>query len=293
MNDKPLHCASYHCLDEQLLLYADGELPLLDSVRIRAHLAVCSECSVRMAKIESALSGLAQLSLQSHEPAMDASGPRALLKARLAELGRGSHTGPRRQLRYARGLAYACALILLVATGVAVLRHQTAARPGGYSRLLPDPAFTPGATREVSLADLCSAEDDDVVRSVPAPLQRRILEEYGIRDIPATEFEVDYLITPGLGGSEDVRNLWPQPHFNTTWNSYVKDQLEDRLHHMVCERKIPLSEAQREISSNWIAAYKKYFRTEQPLATGSLSKISEISYPSDARPILLLLIGGL
>ena len=141
--------------------------------------------------------------------------------------------------------------------------------------MLPDPAFTPGATREVALSDLCSADSDDVVRNVPRALQQKVFQEYGLHGVPASEFEVDYLITPGLGGSDDVRNLWPQPHFNTTWNSYVKDQLEDRLHHMVCEHKVSLNEAQQEIASNWIAAYKKYFRTDQPLANPMQAALPE------------------
>jgi len=50
----------------------------------------------------------------------------------------------------------------------------------------------------------------------------------------------------------------------------VKDQLEDHLHRMVCERKLGFEEAQRDIASNWIEAYKEYFHTEQPLAAHGL-----------------------
>jgi len=258
--------ASFHCSDEQLLLYVDSELPFLESTRVHAHLATCAECKDRAAKIESAIAGFTEAHLHANAPAMDASGPRALLKARLAETASNSQLGSRRQIQYARTLAYACALVLAIAGSFAILRHPAAARFSGYSRMLPDPGFTPGATRQVALADLCAADSDDVVRSVPSSLQEKIFQEYGIRGVPAAEFEVDYLITPGLGGSDDLRNLWPEPHSNTMWNSYVKDQLEDHLHRMVCERKIPLDEAQHEIASNWISAYKKYFRTEQPLA---------------------------
>jgi hypothetical protein len=271
MSYKLFHRDSSHCPDEQLLLHVDGELSLLDSLRVRAHLAACSECRARRAKIESALSGFSKARPYFHGPAMDVSGPRALLTARLAELARDPQLGSRIHLRYARALAYACALVLLVASGFAVLRQSTTARLNGDLRLLPDPGITPGATREVALADLCSADSDEVVRSVPSSLQEKILQEYGIHGVPAAEFEVDYLITPGLGGSDDVRNLWPEPHSNTVWNSYVKDQLEDRLHHMVCERKITLNEAQREIASNWIEAYKKYFNTQEPRARVSPS----------------------
>jgi hypothetical protein len=68
-----------------------------------------------------------------------------------------------------------------------------------------------------------------------------------------------------LGGSSDIRNLWPEPYASTLWNAHVKDALEDRLHEMVCNGTIDLHTAQREIASNWIAAYKKYFHAEKPL----------------------------
>jgi hypothetical protein len=207
---------------------------------------------------------------------MDASGPHSQLRARLAELADGETAGSSRsfwvQQSFARGLAFTCALVLLAITGIVVLRQEGARHSGVYSRLLPDPSFTPGATRSVALEEICKVDRDDVVRSVPAPLREKVFQEYGMANAPATEFEVDYLITPGLGGADDVRNLWPEPRSNTDWNSYVKDQLEDRLHRMVCGREIPLAEAQREIAGNWIAAYKKYFHTDQPLGnlTGSV-----------------------
>jgi hypothetical protein len=34
---------------------------------------------------------------------------------------------------------------------------------------------------------------------------------------------------------------------------------------MVCAGSLDLTQAQKEIAENWIAAYKKYFHTEQPL----------------------------
>src|ERR1700756_2628001 len=38
----------------------------------------------------------------------------------------------------------------------------------------------------------------------------------------------------------------------------VKDRLEDRLHALVISRKLDLKTTQREIATDWIAAYKKY-----------------------------------
>ncbi|HEX4321748.1 MAG TPA: zf-HC2 domain-containing protein [Acidobacteriaceae bacterium] len=263
MSTNPLHRDAFHCSDEQLLFHADRELSLFQSLRVRAHLASCAQCRARGAKIEAAIAGLR---IPSNASAIEVSGPRALLKARLAILSQDSQGNPRFNVRYARSVAYAFALILLVAGGFTFLRHQPSASSSAYNRMLPDPSFTPGATRAVALSDLCSAGSEDVVENIPGALQQKVFQEYGVRGVPASEFEVDYLITPGLGGSGDVRNLWPQPHFNLIWNSYVKDQLEDHLHDMVCSRQLSLGQAQQDIASNWITAYKKYFRTAQPLA---------------------------
>jgi hypothetical protein len=95
-------------------------------------------------------------------------------------------------------------------------------------------------------------------------LQRRVFEEYGIRNAQLDAYEVDYLITPELGGASDIRNLWPQPYSSTVWNARVKDALEQRLHQMVCDGQLDLATAQHDIATNWIAAYKKYFNSSRP-----------------------------
>jgi len=42
------------------------------------------------------------------------------------------------------------------------------------------------------------------------------------------------------------------------WNARVKDQLEQRLHELVCSGKLDLATAQHDIAVDWIAAYRKY-----------------------------------
>ena len=76
-------------------------------------------------------------------------------------------------------------------------------------------------------------------------------------------YEVDYLIAPGLGGTADIHNLWPEPYSSDAWNARVKDELEEYLHQSVCAGKVDLRTAQSDISHDWIAAYKKYFRNRR------------------------------
>jgi hypothetical protein len=110
------------------------------------------------------------------------------------------------------------------------------------------------------------AEPNTRNKVVPVALQRKVFEEYGIAGAESRAYELDYLVTPALGGADDIHNLWPHSYSATEWNAQVKDALEDRLREMVCEGSLDLAEAQREIAENWIAAYKKYFHTDKPLA---------------------------
>jgi hypothetical protein len=71
--------------------------------------------------------------------------------------------------------------------------------------------------------------------------------------------EIDHLISLEIGGANDEKNLWPQP-YQGTWNAHLKDQLEKHFQKMICANQIPLAEAQKEISTNWIEAYKKYIQ---------------------------------
>lgn len=266
---------SFHIPDEDLVLAADNELPARRAAEVRAHLGTCWNCRARMAELEAMIVDFVHATRESETEIPLIDGPRALLKARMTGL---EPTPARRpSYRYVPRLAYAAALVLLVAGGAFLLRRQ---RPSpvspsdSYAMLLPNPSLTPGATQPVTLSAMCSSDHDEVVRYVPARVSEAVFREYGISNAPASEYEVDYLITPGLGGADDIRNLWPEPH-NDVWNSYVKDQLEDRLHTMVCSRHMSLATAQQEIAANWISAYKHYFHTKTPVSKRAIATRSK------------------
>ena len=98
-------------------------------------------------------------------------------------------------------------------------------------------------------------------------VRQAVLRDYRMEDVPAHEYELDYLITPELGGSGDRLNLWPERYGARVWNARVKDELEHLLPQLVCRGQVDLATAQRDIAANWIAAYKKYFHTDRPVGT--------------------------
>lgn len=72
------------------------------------------------------------------------------------------------------------------------------------------------------------------------------------------DYEEDHLISLELGGNPtSENNLWPEPYAGT-YGARVKDQVEDKLHRMVCANQISLAQAQQEISANWWTAHQKY-----------------------------------
>jgi hypothetical protein len=244
-----------HVSDQELVLAADGELNPRRDAQVRAHLAACWQCRTRLRGLEGAIAGFVHLHSATLDPQVPpAAGARAMLKAQLAVIADQSGT------RRAGLLASPWPTVAGLAAAVLLLVYVAIPKRGEGA--VPSQKLTPGAVRNVMKAEVCSTNVHAFV--IPVALQRRVFEEYGIRNAPPNAYEVDYLITPELGGAADIRNLWPEPYSATVWNAHVKDQLEDRLHQMVCDGQLDLATAQHDISTNWIAAYKKYFHTNVP-----------------------------
>jgi hypothetical protein len=283
----------HHLSDEKLLLYADGEVPFGQALSIRTHLTSCWECRAKLAKIEGAIVSF----VRAYHSGLDDSiqpidGPRALLKAQVALLSEKRRPVLAVPLRVALGASlpvYLAVASVLLIVGTFVLSESLWVHPSrsanmSYPADLPNPALTPGGTRAVKLSEVCSSPHDEVIRKVSPSVRQAVFSEYGLVGASASDYEIDHLVTPGLGGSDDIRNLWPEPHNQIEWNSYVKDQLEDHLHHLVCTGQISLSTAQKDIEGNWISAYESYFNTDRPLlpysSTATLNPGTPIARPA-------------
>lgn len=262
-----------HLSDKELLLAVDNELGRR-ARRVRAHLDACAFCRMKAAQAESVLVEWTQAERnrldKAFRPITEA---RALLRTRLAESSTGRATFFARCSMWSRLLPASLAMITL-ATLLVMISVHALRQPLGMSTtqllqpadrsILPNPALTPGSARKASLQQVCLMPHDEVIKAVSPAERQRVFAEYGIPTADANKYEVDYLITPGLGGDDNIRNLWPEPYGRKQWNAHTKDILEERLHEMVCRRQIDLSVAQAAIATNWIAAFQKYVQSASP-----------------------------
>jgi len=249
---------NFHISELDLLMAADRELPARKAAEIHRHLEECWMCRTRMKEIEDSIADFMHAYRQDTDaqlPPPQAS--RALLKAQLGQL---VEERPSKFVFSRAGAVYAsCALVFFLVLAASVLHISQR-----DERLLPNHKLTPGATRNVSEADICTAPLSRLP-GISSATARLVFDEYGIGDPQPHGYELDYLIDPELGGSTDARNLWPQP-YSVTWNARLKDALEDHLHAMVCANQLTLTTAQQDISTDWIEAYKRYFHTDAPIA---------------------------
>ena len=289
-----------HLTDDELLLLDDPEaLGGLREGEAKRHVAACASCAARRTRLAGRLAEVAAIWRESPDAdegpdAHVAAGQewahrsaRARLCAALDVQAAHTATGWRRLAgalgpAAPAGAAALVALALVIALGVRdsagpddpERAATTQAPPDGPDehrrdaeaiavRLLPDRHLTPGAVRPVTTVETCKG-DGPAGPAAAAGVPRQVFARYGIDYRRAPEYELDFLITPELGGAAEARNLWPQPYGATVWNAYVKDELERHLSRMVCGGALDLATAQRALATDWIEAYRRYFDTSRP-----------------------------
>ncbi|MBV9390031.1 MAG: HNH endonuclease [Chroococcidiopsidaceae cyanobacterium CP_BM_ER_R8_30] len=145
------------------------------------------------------------------------------------------------------------AIVLVLVLGVCTIAVADQTSP-----YLPDPQLTPGSVfADVSQQEICQPGYTKSVRAVSSEEKQQVYREYGISNRRPREYTIDHLIPLELGGSNEIRNLWPEPNQGPN-NAHDKDELENVLHEQVCAGNIPLEQAQQEIQSNWTSAYQQY-----------------------------------
>ena len=129
---------------------------------------------------------------------------------------------------------------------------------------LPDPACSPGAVLTTNVKTICTVGYTKTVRDVSLATRKKVFSEYGIPYSQSVNYEVDHIISLELGGSNDISNLFPES-YTIKDNARVKDVFENYLHKQVCNGSMTITEAQKEISSDWLTYYNaKYNPTKTP-----------------------------
>ena len=191
MQSEDLHLSDKHLSDQEMLLAADGELSTRQAAQVHSHLAECWACRARMAEIEETIADFARAHRQTLDPQLPPiAGPRALLRAQLAEL-----VSKREAILRAggystftsgiRAAAFLCAVVLVATVVGRIFVHHSTLRGANsivaaFERgALPDRSLTPGATRRVAISDVCSMAHEQVVGEVSVSSAPRSLS--GVR----------------------------------------------------------------------------------------------------------------
>jgi hypothetical protein len=125
----------------------------------------------------------------------------------------------------------------------------------------PDRRCSPGAYySRLTRAVICaSGFRTGSIRNVPQQEKVAVERDYGMRaGYYGRSIEIDHIVSLELGGSNNIANLFPEPGSSAA-NYHRKDQLENRLHDMVCAGTITLRTAQRGIARDWEALYRRVF----------------------------------
>ena len=120
----------------------------------------------------------------------------------------------------------------------------------------PDRTKTPGV--------LCTEDDPDFSeyrypehipyceRNVDQSKKQKVADEYGIPKSDWSKYEFDHLIPLGIGGSSDIRNIWPQPKVE----ALEKDKVEQQVFNGMQSGKMTQAEAVKMIW-DWIDEHYK------------------------------------
>jgi len=129
---------------------------------------------------------------------------------------------------------------------------------------LPDPTLTPGdANPKLTDAVLrAPGFHTGPYRHVPLGEKRAVFKAYGIPWSTHAKYEVDHFWSLEVGGSNDIKNLWPEPyHLNVQGKDLgarTKDKIEDKLGALVRSGKMTGADARLLIAHDWTIAYIKF-----------------------------------
>jgi hypothetical protein len=126
----------------------------------------------------------------------------------------------------------------------------------GYCHLrgsLPDKKCTPGVVSTRDRAVVCAAGFRPPVPGRPS--ENKVFRDYGIPRSRRARYRVLALIPLRLGGSEQLRNLWPLALARHPGVA-EKQQLDLTLRRLACGGRMTIAAADRTVATDWVSAYR-------------------------------------
>lgn len=144
-------------------------------------------------------------------------------------------------------LAALVAGVSLMAMGILIVCWRPA---------MPDPDITPGHVVSSDPQAVCGRAERAQVSEERRAAVRAL---YGLSAAQAARRQISHLIPVSWGGSDDVRNLWPQPAAEAA----ARDRLARIGPALFCARggqapTYALIDMQHEIAQDWRRAYGRY-----------------------------------
>ena|SRR5271165_70349 len=88
-----------------------------------------------------------------------------------------------------------------------------------------------------------------------------------------------------MGGSNSIKNLWPESHRTSPWNAQVKDRLEAKLRELVCSGQLDLKTA------SYCAVYPPSTMMSWPVVKAAPGELSQSTALAISSGIPMRLIG--
>lgn len=173
-------------------------------------------------------------------------------------------------------------LLLILALAVRLVAAPPV-KHDGPAACYPDPTKTPGCVMpHVTAEQVTETGYTENARHVSKLLKWQVFILYGFAapgeplDLKRLhelemQFEIDHFVSLELGGSNDIKNLWPQAYAAPvvsmqTMGARQKDVVETELHRRIKKGQITLKQAQDIILTDWVRAYFE-IKTKKPLTT--------------------------
>ena len=110
---------------------------------------------------------------------------------------------------------------------------------------------------DITEKDVCESGYARKTRNVSTKLKNEIKDSYKIPPVYRNNFTIDHFIPLSLGGTNDARNLWPQPIIGLKYGSNEKAKADTWLFNQVCEGDMSLEEAQNRILEDWVLVFQQ------------------------------------